>query len=431
MEVKQKLVSTLANVNLWSAIIASIVIIGLGYLLVKIKWFKSTWKAALVGVVMKVALPALALSGFMKSISINDLKEQGIVLGVAFAFYILLSAGAWLWIKFAPNKTPEVVENAQENTIIGEMSATKTVDESRHRAMVVWMLLIFGSTTFFGMPIIRELYSKGGLLAAGIWNVPYRIFLYSFCFMQMKGLKFNKENIKNSVKTMFLNPIIIATFAGLILWLTQLIPGAGITIKDAAANTSIMTKTGALTVTKIGSFSTNFSTVYGTVANGKNTWYIYNVASGLYEVTTKTPKGWFEWETTLPYLHKFISILGSLCSPLIWLAIGMTLAESKIKEAVSDKWVWIYSLIKLIVIPLAVFAVFWGINKASGGTLIAKNVGIAMVIFAATPPATVAVGYAISENKCARLASSCSAFSTLLAVIILPIWIVVGELLFI
>lgn len=128
MDVTKKLVSTLTNVNLWGAIIASIVIIGLGYLLVKVKWFKSTWKAALVGVVMKVALPALALKGFMSDISLGLLQEQGIILGIAFGFYILLSLVAWLWTKYMPHKTPESVENAQENTIIGEMSETKTVD---------------------------------------------------------------------------------------------------------------------------------------------------------------------------------------------------------------------------------------------------------------------------------------------------------------
>lgn len=421
MDVTKKLVSTLTNVNLWGAIIASIVIIGLGYLLVKVKWFKSTWKAALVGVVMKVALPALALKGFMSDISLGLLQEQGIILGIAFGFYILLSLVAWLWTKYMPHKTPESVENAQENTIIGEMSETKTVDESRHRAMVVWMLLIFGSTTFFGMPIIKELYSNNnGVLAANIWNVPYRIFLYSFCFMQMKGLKFNKENIKASAKSMFLNPIIIATFAGLILWLTQLIPGAGATYKDFSQTIKV---NGSDVVIKYSAtFGENFKTV---LTADKKVFYMLN-ANNEYIKTTK-PVGWFTWKTTLPYIYKFIDILGSLCSPLIWLAIGMTLAESKLKEAAGDKWVWIYSLIKLIVIPLAIFLIFWGLNK---GGLVKKEVGIAMVIFAATPPATVAVGFAISENKCARLASSASAFSTLLAVIFLPIWIVVAELVF-
>lgn len=418
---QEKLVATLTNVNLWAAIIASIVIIALGYTLLKINWFKKEWKPALIGVVMKVALPALALVGFMKTTSIAQLKEQGIVLGIAFAFYILLCLVSWLWIRFMPNKTPKSVENASENTVLGQVSDTVTINESRYRAMVMWMLLIFGSTTFFGMPIIQSLYNKGGLIAANVWNIPYRIFLYSYCFMQMKGLKFDKENVKKSLKTTFLNPIVICTFVGLILWLTQLIPGAGVTTKDIDIIMKLENGN-VIYAVEYSTFGNNFEKIY---TGSDNLNYVFNNAKGIYVTTTVKPVGWFEWSTTMPYFYKFISILGSLCSPLIWLAIGMTLATSGIKEAARDKWVWIYSLIKMIVIPVIIFFIFWGLNHAEQVT---KNVAIAMVIFAATPPATVAVGFAISEDKCARFASGASALSTLLAVVVMPIWIVICEL---
>ncbi|WP_322962047.1 hypothetical protein RRG51_01295 [Mycoplasmopsis cynos] len=77
-----------------------------------------------------------------------------------------------------------------------------------------------------GNTIINSVYPRA-ILWASIWTISYRIFLYSFCFMIMAGLKLNKENLKKLIKTALLNPIIIATLLGLVFWLSQLTPGTG------------------------------------------------------------------------------------------------------------------------------------------------------------------------------------------------------------
>ncbi|EFF41702.1 AEC family transporter [Mycoplasmopsis alligatoris] len=381
-DVKSVLVSVLSNQTLWGAILASVLIISLGYVLIKMKWFKMEWKTAITQVVMKVGLPALALKGFMAKNSIVDLQQQAIVLGIAFGFYISLLIIAMLWVKYLPKLLPNSVKNATQDSLLGQASGLSQEQiDKKHRPLVLWMLIIFGSTTFFGIPIISQLYKDGGLLAANMWNIPYRIFLYSVCFMQIKGLKLDKANMKTSLKSTFVNPIIIATLLGLVLWLSQLIPGAS-------------------------SFG------------------------------PKQNVGWFQFSVTAPWIFKTVDVLGALCSPLIWLVIGMTLAGTKLKEAFSDKWAWIYSLLKLIALPALIFGVF-AILLATNSLptdpkfpSMPKNIAIAMVIFAATPPATVAVAFCLGENKCANLAARCSAISTLCAVVMIPVWVVLCEVVF-
>lgn len=381
LSIQDTFISVLSNTDLWGAIISTIFVISIGYLLVKIKVFKSSWKNVLNSVVLKVALPALAFTGFMQACTIKQLTEYGIILGVAFGFYIVLIVIAEIWIRFFPKLLPKIVqkanqnnsfENVKENILVKISNSTQSTEDTTKRALVMWMMLIFGSTTFFGMPIIKELYKEPGTISANLWNIPYRIFLYSYCFLVMSGLSFNKQNIAKSCKTAFLNPIVIATFLGLILWLTQLIPGAS-------------------------SFDKNF---------------------------TPGTKGWFEWKVTMPYLHKPISTLGGLSSPLVWLSIGMTLATASLISAVKDKWVWIFSIEKLILIPLLVFAVMVGL-VANGD--VSKEVAISMVILAATPPATVAVAYSMQYKLCEKFSAQCSALCTLLAIIMIPLWIIISE----
>lgn len=382
MNVGEIIQNTLTNVDLWAAICSTIGIISLGYILVKVKVFKQEWKGILNSIVLKVALPALALTGFMSDISIQTLSQQGIIVGVGFAFYIILSIIATVWVNYFPKLLPKKVRKNQKLQIATQEGVINNSEEivvseavaksDEKRALVMWMMLIFGSTTFFGLPLIKVLYPGDGVIAANLWNVPYRIFLYSYCFMVMAGVKFDKTNIKKSCKTAFLNPIVIATFIGIIFWLTQLIPGAS-------------------------KFGANF-------VAGSN--------------------GWFNWKITMPYLFKPIDTIGGLSSPLVWLSIGITLAGSNLALAAKDKWVWIFSFQKLIIIPLIVFLVMLGFIQ---GGLVTKSVAIPMVIFAATPPATVVIAYSMQYKICEQFASQCSALCTLLAIIAIPLWIVIGD----
>lgn len=316
----------------------------------------------------------------MTDATLKELKQQGLILGIAFAFYIVLSVIAMLWVKYFPMLLPKKIHvnknefnGATDGDNVAELNVASVAQDNQKRALVMWMMLIFGSTTFFGLPIIKILFASNAVIAVNMWNIPYRIFLYSFAFMVMAGLKFDKQNIKQSAKTALLNPIVIATFTGLVLWLTQLIPHAS-------------------------EFDANFAT------------------GGLH--------GWFNFNITIPYIYTPINTVGALSSPLVWLSIGITLASSSLLDAVKDKWVWIFSVQKLILIPLLIFLVMLALLA---GNLVDKDVATAMVIFAATPPATVVVAYAMQYKTAEKFSTQCSALCTIGAVIFIPLWIIVSQ----
>ena len=170
-----------------------------------------------------------------------------------------------------------------------------------------------------------------------------------------------------NIKSMFLNPIVIATFLGLFLWLAQAyLPQVTVAVKDATSG----------------------------------------------EMVNKSVS--------------FMRLAG-LASPLAWLAIGSTLGSVSFKDAMTDKKALYYTFIKLLIIPafnivvLAILTVthILPVNLVSLGTT---------VIMMATPPATVAASYAIRFEKGALIASNTSLIATLAAVIMAPIWIVIVEM---
>ena len=332
LEIIQK---TLTDNAIIGAIFSSIAIIFLGFYIRKRNILTGAASKILTKVVLTVAIPALAFTSFMKHINQKELHEGINILIWGFVIYILLI----VLTKF----------------IFARVKGDKQD--------VFRVLTIFGSTTFFGVPIVKAVYGSVGAMYSSIFNIAYRVFLYSYGYIKMSGVKMDKENLKKNLKEMLLNPVIIATFLGLFIWLFQ----------------------GMLPQVQIGDKSYAFLRI----------------------------------DQTLPWLYKPLTYLDKLCSPLAWLAIGITLAEVPFKQAVGQKEPWVYSLINLGLLVV--------LNKT--GILPVSFEGMATtVIMLATPTATVAAAYAISFDKEALLTSNCSLLSTVVAVVAIPFWIVILQI---
>ena len=172
-----------------TAIISSIAIILLGYFLRKKGVFNDSIGKVLTSVVLTVSLPALAFNSFLVDINEKSLKQGlNVLIWGILVYIVLIIISKPLFMQFK-----------------GDQQDTMRV------------LSIFGSTTFFGIPIVTAIYGPTGTLYASIFNIGYRIFLYSYGYIKMSGLKMTMKN----VKSMFLNPIVIATFLGLFIWLFQ------------------------------------------------------------------------------------------------------------------------------------------------------------------------------------------------------------------
>ena len=361
VDVGGNIAKAMSNTDLWIAIAKTIIIIFLGFILTKKKIFPQGTGKVLTKVVMTVALPCLAFSGFMADYSLSQGIDAIVNLVFGFVIYIIfifLAKLIFIWVK----------------------------DPTKRNVLCV--LFAFGSTTFFAQPLISAIF-PAAYNNSNMLNVAYRVFLYSYAYLAISGLKIgeNEEtSIGKTLKKIFLNPVILATLVGLVLWFMQAIPGVNFVRKD---------------------------------------WLTTNVSDKTYAI--------WRFDITLPWIHPVVKTLGGLSSPLVWLAIGCTLGNASIKEAATDKYAWIFSAIKVFGAPLivlAILALVESIARACGyPQLISAETMQSSLMMWMVPPATVAVAYCINFDKEKQMASNTSVISTLLAVPGIVIWVLVIALL--
>ncbi|MDO1604734.1 AEC family transporter [Lactobacillus sp. YT155] len=343
--------STFTNMAIVSSITSTIFIILLGFYLRKRKTFGETFGKVLSKVVLSVALPALAFTSFMQPIDSETLTQGMNVLIWGILIYIIM-------------------------IFVTPLAYTKYPKDKKD---VLAILTTFGSTTFFGIPIVGAVFGPKGIMYSSIFNIGYRIFLYSYAYIKMSGLKMEAKNIRE----MFLNPIVIATFAGLILWLIQ--DWAPMVTVQQALNGAVVPDGGTVSV------------------------------------------AFFRIDQTALWLFKPLQYLGNLASPLAWLSIGATLGSISFKDAAKDKTSWYYGINKVVLIPLLNLVLLTILTVTN--ILPVSYVALAtVVIMMSTPTATVAAAYAISFDRDALLASNASLISTVLAVVATPIWITILEI---
>ncbi len=331
-------IKVLGNNNIIGAISSSLLIILLGFYLTKKKIFSDVIAKNLSLTVLTVALPALSFNSFMQ-----DISREKLELGLTVLIWGFVIQGALIFLL--------------------KLYYCRYQKEEKDALTVLTTL---GSTTFFGIPIIAAIYGAEGVLYASIFNISYRIYLYSWGFISFSGLKMTSKNIKD----MLLNPIIIATFLGLFIWMFQ----------------------AYLPQVEVGGQSYAF----------------------------------LRLDKTAFWLYKPMTYLSALASPLAWLAIGATLGQISLGEAFTNKTAWFYTVTKVIMVPVFSTALLCVVNVFYPISFLSVAVSAVMM---STPPATVAVAYAIKFDRQAITASNCSLVATVAAVFVMPFIILMLELL--
>ncbi len=363
------LATAMSNTTLWTNIAKTVIFILLGFIFTKKKLLPGETGKVLTKFVMGVCLPCLAFCSFMKDFTVTEGVGAIVNFVGGFVFYILfifLGKAIFLWVK------------------------------DKNKRDVLAVLFAFGSTTFFAYPLVTAIYGKTAGNYFNIMNVAYRVFLYSYAYMVVAGVSLKKGNGESSegdvskeqptlssiLKKVFLNPILIATFAGLLLWVLQAIPGSALVRTD---------------------------------------WLTTNVA--------ETKVAFWRFDVTLPWFYQTANTLGNLSSTIILFAIGCTLGKGSVKDAATDKYAWIWTGIKIIIAPAIVLAILFGveaISKACGyAELITIETVQSSVFTWLVPPATVAVGYCLNFDKEKEMASHISLISTFGAVIGVILWVIV------
>ena len=211
---------------------------------------------ALSAIIMTVSIPCLSFNAFMK-----DFKKE--IFQVGFNIFI------WSIIL---------------HLILMAISHLMYFRYKGDLKLVLRMLTIFGGVTVFGIPIVEALYGSEGIIYVSIFSISYRFFLYSYGYLKMSGTKVSVKNLKG----VFLNPIILATIVGMIIWVGQ-----------------------------------------------SNEWIAY-----------------LRIDKTLPWLYKPSQYLAGLTSPLAWLLAGLNLSGLSFEKVLKCKVSWYYSFLKIVVVPL-------------------------------------------------------------------------------
>ena len=352
--------SALSSMSLWTAVAKSVLIILVGFTMTKLRIFPENTGKILSKIVMKVALPCLAFGAFMTTITTETFNSAIFSFFYGFFIYVAFIFLAKLIFKWVKDPT---------------------------QRKVLEILFVFGSTTFFGQPLINAVF-PAAYNDSNMFNIAYRVFLYSYAYISIcnndeaaitdTSLTEKKKSgvgITTMLKRIFVNPIIIATLVGFVLWALQLIPGS----------------------------------------TDVNNWWVisFNEKTGVF----------WNIQISLPWLYNTVKTIGGLSSPLVWIAIGCTLGKVSFKTAVGDKKVWAYCLIKVLVGPILNFVLLLLINMIPVFNVTFTTVAATTIMWA-VPPATVAVTYCINSDKCATFASSCSLLSTLTSVVFIPVYMI-------
>ncbi len=329
----------LTDPNFIGAILVSLVFILFGFILRYKKIINNDCKSFLTFLVLKFALPAMAFSAFMADFKTQEFKENIMVFVISLGLHILFIA-------------------------IGQLILIKV---PKDRRKVVSIFLVVGQLTFFAIPVLKTIYSEHYsevMIPANMMTLAFRLILYIYCYFTISRLKFSKSEFKSSMKNIFLNPVMIAMFLGLFIWLTQ----------------------GWMPKVKIDGESFSFLRI----------------------------------DKTLPSVYMVITTAEKLTTPLAMIVIGTILGEAHIKEALTDKVSWIIAIAKTLIIPLLSLCLVVALQAIHVVHFNEYDVSV-IVIGMGAPLSAVVSTYCSTFNNEMELASRVCFISTLLCIITYPL----------
>jgi predicted permease len=117
----------------------------------------------------------------------------------------------------------------------------------------------------------------------------------------------------------------------------------------------------------------------------------------------------------IPYpLDNGLNLIGGLTTPLSMIVIGATLASANFKSLISDKWIYIITLVRLLLMPALAFALFFWLSPPDMSLTI-------LVLLVGMPIAAATTIFSEQFGGDAKFASGIVAFSTLLSIGSLPL----------
>lgn len=123
------------------------------------------------------------------------------------------------------------------------------------------------------------------------------------------------------------------------------------------------------------------------------------------------------FKITIPHpFDRGLDLVGGLTTPLSMVVIGATLASAKFTDIVSDKWIYIASAARLLILPAVAYLMFFLFSPPEMSLRI-------LVLLTGMPCAAATTIFAQQYGGNARLASGVVSFSTLFSILTIPLLI--------
>lgn len=331
------------NMDTIGAITSTIFIILIGYFARRTEFFNEHASRLLSNIVLKLSLPALSFTSFMMDFDREILSRAGVIFIWSFLIYFLL---------MPLMKGVYAAYSGEEKNTLETIS-------------------MYGSKTFFGTPVVAAVYGQLAVLYANVFMIGYRIMMYTHGNVKLSGIKITKDNWSETLRAVILDPAIIATLLGVIIWVFQ----------GSMPQVAVSTAEG-----------------------------VQNVA-------------FLRIDQTAPWLMQPLTYLAGLSSPLAWLSIGAQLGEANIVEALKDKTSWYYTFIKGLAIPTFNLIAMFVINQFV--QLDFSTVATTTILMSAPTAATISAMGIAQGGESARITSWAASISTFGTVITIPFWIII------
>ena len=171
-----------------NSVISLFIMILVGVYSSKKKIITPAMNKGLTDILIKIALPFMILTSFMFTFDDNIKSNIIKTLFYSLAAYIIVIFISYLLL---------IPVKGDKKTIL-------------HFANV------FTNTGYVGFPILFSIYGPEGVIYGSIFNMVFVIFVWTYGLLLFKG-KLEKEDLRNEVKNIILNPSIIAVFLGIII----------------------------------------------------------------------------------------------------------------------------------------------------------------------------------------------------------------------
>ena len=321
-----------------SAFFQTIIVIFLGFFFTKKGFVDKAGKKTVTALIWKLAVPCFAFNAFMQDFEWNRFKTSLVEFVLALFFYLLL-------------------------ILIGKLIFIK---KGKDVSTISALFMAIGQTTLFSMPILQSVYEGHEelvMLYISTISIVFRIFVYGVGYTIISGEKITKGNFGSAMKKIFLNPVMVGMFLGILIFLIQ------------------------------------------------NVTPQINVEGKSYSV--------LRIDKSLPILYTTVRSLARLTSPLCMFMIGMSIGEAKLSECFTDGFAWCIALLRNVAGPVVVCLMCFIMHKLNIYHFTEESLMAIVIGFSAPISVSLSIA-AVQFHREELLASRSCVISTVLTIVTFP-----------